>query len=70
MVVEIHKLLCRGGKTENLIESTNFGLKISRVHMFCSSFSQVHIFCDDNHSKLAPESIKTGGVQVELLSIT
>ena len=50
-VVEIHKSLCGGRKTENLIESTCFDLKISRVHMFC----------DDDRSKLVPVSTRPGG---------
>ena len=39
-VVEIQKSLCGGRKTENLIESTCFDLKISRVHVLCSNFSR------------------------------
>ena len=31
-------------KTENLIESACFYLKISRFHMFCLYFSQVRMF--------------------------
>ena len=42
------KSLCGCIKTENLIESTCFHLKTSRVHVFCSNFSQVLMFCDDN----------------------
>ena len=42
-------------KTVNLIESTCFYLKISRVHVFCSDFSQVCMFCNENHSKLVSD---------------
>ena len=56
MAVEIQKSLCGGRKTENLIESASFHLKISQFHVFCSDFRQVHMFCNDNHSKLVPES--------------
>ena len=35
MAVAIQKTLCGGRNTDNLIESTCFYLKISRVHMFC-----------------------------------
>ena len=34
VAVEIQKSLCEGRKTENLIESTCFNLKNSRVHVF------------------------------------
>ena len=61
MAVEIQKLLCGGKKTENLIESTCFDLKNSQVYVFCSNFSQVRMFCDDDHSKLVPESTQPGG---------
>ena len=44
----------------NLIESTWFYLKIIRVPMFCSNFSQVRMFCDDDISKLVPESTNYG----------
>ena len=58
MAVEIQKTLCGGRKTENLIESTCFYLKISRVHVFCSNFSRVRMFCDDDHSKLVGGSLR------------
>ena len=58
MAVEIQKTLCGGRNTENLIESTRFYLKISQVHMFCSNFSRVCMFCDDNRSKSVPESMQ------------
>ena len=71
MAVEIPKTLCGGRKTENLIESTCFYLKISRVHVFnlkisrvnvfCLNFSRSCMFCDDNHSKLVPESTRPRG---------
>ena len=70
MAVEIQKLLCGSRKTENLIESECFNLKISRVHVFlskisrvhvfCSSFSRVRMFCDDDRSKSVPESTRPG----------
>ena len=69
-MVETQKTLCGGRKTENLIESTCFYLKIIRVHVFLSKFIRVHvffwnfsrvrIFCDDDHSKLIPESTQPG----------
>ena len=34
--------------------------KNSQVHMFFSNFSQVHIFCNDDNSKLVPESTCSG----------
>ena len=34
VVVEIHKAICGGINTYNLIKSTCFDLKISRFHMF------------------------------------
>ena len=49
VAVKIQKSLCGGRKTENLIESTCFYLKISRFHVFCSIFSRVHMFYNDNH---------------------
>ena len=61
MAVEIQKSLCGGRKTENLIESASFHLKISQFHVFCSDFRQVHMFCNDNHSKLVPESTQPRG---------
>ena len=53
--VEIQNMLRGGRNTENLIKSTCFYLKISRVHEFCLNFSRVHMFCDDDCSKLVPE---------------
>ena len=47
---------------QNLIESRFFYLKISWVHVFCSNFSQVCMFCDDNFSQLVSESTQPGGV--------
>ena len=38
VVVEIHKTLCGGGNTEDLIEFMYFYLKISWVHMFFFEF--------------------------------
>ena len=60
MAVEIQKTLLWGRKTENLIESTYFYLKSSQVHVFCSNFSRVRILCDDDRSKLVPESTHSG----------
>ena len=51
-----------GKKTENLFESTCFYIKISRVHVFCSNFSQVCMFCDDDCSKLVLEYTWHGGL--------
>ena len=56
MAVEIQETLCGGKKTENLLNSTCFSLKTSQVHVFCSDFSSVHMFFDDDQSKLEPES--------------
>ena len=53
--LEINNLLYGDIKTYNLIKSTCFYLKISRVQVFCSKFSQVRMFCDGNRSKLVPE---------------
>ena len=61
VAVKIQKTLCGGRSTENLIESTCFYLKISRVHVFCSNFSQVCMFCVGDCSKLAPESTQARG---------
>ena len=47
VAVEIQKKILRVLNTDNLI--------ISLVHVFCSNFSQVRMFCDDNHLKLVPE---------------
>ena len=60
MAVEIQKSLCGGRKIENLIESTCFHLKICQVHVFCSNFSRVRMFCDDDHLKLIPEYMQPG----------
>ena len=70
MAVEIQKTLCGGRNTDNLIESTCFYLKISGVHVFCSKFSQVRMFCNDDRSKLVPGFTRNGFSQVERLSIT
>ena len=61
MAVGIHKTLCGGRNAGNLIEFTCFHLNISRVHVFCSNFSRIRKFCDDDHSKLVPESTWPGG---------
>ena len=60
MAVEIQKTLCGGRNTENLIKSTCFYLKNSQVDMFCLNFSQLHIFCDNNRSKLVLVSTHSG----------
>ena len=44
VAVEIQNSLCGGRKTENLIESVCFYLKVSRVHVFLSNFNQVHLW--------------------------
>ena len=49
MDVEIQKSLCGVIKIDILIESKCFYLKISRVHVFCLNFSQVCMFCNDDH---------------------
>ena len=49
-------------KRDNLIESTCNYLKVSQVHVFCSNFSRVRLFCVEDHSKLVPESAQPGGV--------
>ena len=56
MVVEIYSTLCGGINKENLIEATCFYLKMILFHMFCSSFSGVRMFCDEDRSKLVTES--------------
>ena len=62
VAVEIQKTLCWGGrKTKNFVEPTYFNLKISRVHVFCSNFSRVRMFCDDDRSNLVPESTRPVG---------
>ena len=38
-----------------------FYLKIIRVYIFCSIYSWVRMFCDDDRSKLVPESTQPGG---------
>ena len=65
MAVEIQKSLCGGRKTENLIKSTCFYLKISRVHVFFSKFSQVYMFCNGDCLKLLLEPNRTGVLRVE-----
>ena len=69
MAVEIQKSLC-GGKKKNLIEPGCFYLKISRVHVFCSNFSQVCMFCNGDSSKLVPESTRPWVPRVEQFLIT
>ena len=32
--------------------------------MFCSNFSQAHMFCDDNNSKLVPDSTQPEGFPI------
>ena len=60
VMVKIQKTLCGVIKTENLIKSTCFYPKTSRVHVFCSNFSRVRIFCDEDHLKVVPESNRPG----------
>ena len=62
VAVEIQKTLCGGRNTYNFIKSTCFYIKISPVHMFVSNYSQVCIFCDDEHLKLVTESVQPVGV--------
>ena len=47
-------------KIDNLIDSVCFSLKIIQVHMFCSNFSRFHMFCDDDRSKIVPDSTRSG----------
>ena len=61
MGVGIHNALCVSRNTDNLMESTYFYLKVSRVNVFSSNFSQVCMFCDDNRSKLVPAYMQPGG---------
>ena len=61
MAVEIKKSLCGGRKTDSLINSTYFYLKISQVHVFCSNSNRVGMFYNDNHLKLVPESMQPEG---------
>ena len=42
----------RDRNTEKLIKYTCFHLNISIVHVFFSNFSRVHMFCDEDCSKL------------------
>ena len=69
-MVEIQHFLCGGRKTDNLIESTSFYLKISQFHVLHLNFSQVRVFCNDNRSKLVQESTQPGGFRVEQLLVT
>ena len=63
VVIGIQKTLCGDINSDSLFDSTCFNLKVSQVHVFCSKFSPVHKFCDDNRSKLVPESTQPGGFQ-------
>ena len=38
VVVEKQKRLCEGINIDNLIDSTRFYIKVSRIHVFCSDF--------------------------------
>ena len=49
-----------GRNIESLIYSLCFCLKISRVYVFCLVCSQVRMLCDEDHSKLVPESTYSG----------
>ena len=59
--VGIQKMLCVGRNAENIIKPTYFYLKVSRVNVSSSNFSQVCMFCDADRSKLVPESMRPGG---------
>ena len=50
-----------GRNTENLIKFACFYIKNSQFHVFFSNFSRVCMFCDDDCSKLVPESTESGG---------
>ena len=54
------KTLWVGKNTKNLIKSTYFYVKVSRVNVSSSNFSQVCMFYDDDCSKLVPESMRPG----------
>ena len=56
VVVEIQKTLCGRRNIEILIKFTCFDLKFIQAHIL-SEFSQVRIFCDNDLSKLASESM-------------
>ena len=56
MVVKIQRSLCGGTNIDNLFEFTGFLSKQLLIQRFYLNFSQVRIFCNDDHSKLVPES--------------
>ena len=60
VAVKIQKTIYGVRNTENLTKSTCFYLKSSQVHVFCSNFSQVCMFCDDNRLELVPGSTRSG----------
>ena len=60
MGVGIQKTLCGGRKLEILIKSTFFYLQFNRFHVFSLNVSQVRMVCNDDSSKLVPESMQPG----------
>ena len=52
VAVEMQKSLCEDRKTENLSNSMCIKLKISRVHVFLSKVSQVHVILYKRQSSL------------------
>ena len=67
MGVGIQNTLCGGRNTEILIDFTCFYLQFNRFHMFSLNVSQVRMVCNDDSSKLVPESMQPGFFQVERL---
>ena len=59
--VGIQKTLCVGRNAENLMESKCFYLKVSRVNVFSSNFSQVCMFCDDGSFEVSTRVYATRG---------
>ena len=55
MALQMQKSICGGINIDNLINSTCLYQK-NWVQVFCLNFIRVHMFFDDNHSKLVPES--------------
>ena len=51
VVIGIQKTLCGDINSDSLFVSTFLNLKVSQVHVFCSNFSQVRIFFNDDCSK-------------------
>ena len=60
MAVEIYKKIFGSRNTEDLIKSTCFYLKFSRVHLFFFDFSRVYMFCNYDRPTVAPGSTRSG----------